>query len=766
MLGAADYNQPLEVLLAEDNGGDVVLIERALRQAAAPCRVHVLDNGVRALAFLRREDSYAKAPRPDLVILDLNLPRKGGLEVLSEVKRDPELRRIPVVVLSSSRAENDVARAYESQATAYFVKPVSDYRTIVELIIRFVFAAERPAKTHPLPSIIDDELTQGVSTELSALSRNRLLSTIVECAADAIMSMDLTGTITSWNPAAERLFGYTALEALGRSVREIIPDERLEWFEDSESSNGSHSTTLDTVRVARSGKRTAVSLTLSPLIDEHGGLMGLTAIARDVTERKRNEDKLKLAVEAAPTAMVMVDQRGIILLVNTETERLFGYGRGELVGSPIEMLVPERYRARHPDHRTLYLQRPETRAMGAGRELYGLRRDGTEVPIEIGLNPIMTDDGLVVLSSIVDITERKQAEERFRLAVMSSPNGMVMVNARGEIVLVNSEAERLFGYAANELLGKALEVLVPQRFRAEHPKMRETFVAKPQRRAMGAGRDLFGLRKDGSEFPIEIGLNPIATAQGTFTLSSIVDITERKNAQEALLERTKELLRSNSELEQFAYVASHDLQEPLRMVASYTRLLAEEYGDKLGEEGKLFVHFARDGAERMQQLIHDLLAFSRVGSRGRHLRSIAPRACLETAIENLRISIDETSTEIRAGVMPEVVADPMQLNELFQNLISNSIKFRRELPPLIEIDAALDGKFVQFSLRDNGIGMEAQYFEEVFQVFKRLHSKEEYPGTGIGLAICKRIVERAGGSIWVESTPGVGSTFYFTLPAA
>lgn len=201
------------------------------------------------------------------------------------------------------------------------------------------------------------------------------------------------------------------------------------------------------------------------------------------------------------------------------------------------------------------------------------------------------------------------------------------------------------------------------------------------------------------------------------------------------------------------------------MVASYTRLLAEEYGDKLGDEGKLFVHFARDGAERMQQLIHDLLAFSRVGSRGRQARPVSAEVCLANALENLRISIEETSAEIRAEDLPEVLADPIHVTELFQNLISNSIKFRRELTPVIEIAAQRTAEGIEFTLRDNGIGMDSQYFEEVFQVFKRLHSKEEYPGTGIGLAICKRIVERSGGRIWVESTLGVGSTFHFTLPA-
>ncbi|HEY2735386.1 MAG TPA: PAS domain S-box protein, partial [Polyangiales bacterium] len=387
MLGAVDHNQPIQVLLAEDNGGDVCLIERALRQLATPCRVHVLDNGVRAMAFLRREDSYGAAPRPDLVILDLNLPRKGGLDVLREVKRDPELRRIPVVVLSSSRAENDVARAYESQATAYFVKPVSDYRTLVELIVRFVFAAERPILAPAANSgdSFDDVVTSHVSTELTALSRGRLLSTIVECAGDAILSMDLEGTITSWNAAAERLLGYTSAEALGRPVNEIIPDERLQCFDLAQASAAALLTSIESVRVDRAGKRTAVSLTLSPLMDQHGGLIGLAAFARDITARKRNEDKFRLAVEASPTAMVIADQAGKILLVNTQTERLFGYGRGELEGRSIDMLVPARHRDAHPGQRNAFIQRPDRRSMGAGREVFGLRRDGSELPLEITL---------------------------------------------------------------------------------------------------------------------------------------------------------------------------------------------------------------------------------------------------------------------------------------------------------------------------------------------------------------------------------------------
>jgi PAS domain S-box-containing protein len=774
MLSTAEGDEPLRVLLAEDNEGDVRLIDRALRQVAPGCEVHSVDNGVKALAFLRRGPEYPDAPRPDLVLLDLKLPRKTGLEVLAELKREPNLRRIPVVVMSSSRADHDIARAYELQATAYVAKPVSDYREVIESIVRFLRTAERPHVANATSRSGQWDETDGFvrpaanETQDRAPSRARLVSAIVESSADAIVSMDKGGIITTWNSAAERLFGYTSKEAMGKHIRAVLPDDRLQSLESTLIAVQRHGriTTTETVRVDRDSRRMAVSLTVSPLADAEGRSLGLVAIARDVTERKRTEEKVRLAVEAAPTAMIMVDESGTILLVNTQAERLFGYQRGELVGRSIDMLVPARFRIEHKRLRGGFAECPETREMATGREIYGQRRDGTEVPIEIGLTPIVTQDGLVILSSIVDISERRQAEERFRLAVESSPNGMVMVNIRGQIVLVNAECERMFGYSRDELVGRSIEMLVPERFRHEHSAHRASFTAKPERRLMGAGRDLYGMRKSGTEFPVEIGLNPITTPQGPLVLCSVVDITERKQAQEVLEARSRELLRSNAELEQFAYVASHDLQEPLRMVASYTSLLAEEYGKVLDDDAKLYIHFAKDGAERMQQLIHDLLSYSRISSRKRAPTPVSSSECLDLALANLRISLEETGCVVRRADLPTVLGDRSQIVDLFQNLIANAIKFRRGAPPVIEVTAESELGGVKFAVRDNGIGMEPQYYEEVFQVFRRLHTKEEYPGTGIGLAICKRIVERVGGRIWVESVLGQGSTFFFTWPAA
>lgn len=350
------------------------------------------------------------------------------------------------------------------------------------------------------------------------------------------------------------------------------------------------------------------------------------------------------------------------------------------------------------------------------------------------------------------------AELLLRLVVDSSPNGVVMVDRRGVIVLVNRETERLFGYTRDELVGQSIERLVPVRFRNSHPDMRQFFFAHPQARAMGAGRDLFGVHKDGSEIPVEIGLNPIEVEEGFFVVASVIDITPRKQAE-------AELRRSNEELEQFAYVVSHDLQEPLRTVSSYVQLLSRRYRDRLDADAVDFIDFTVGGVRRMQQLIADLLTFSRVGTRGAPLVPTGMQAVYENTLASLRAALDESNATVTADPLPTVVADAGQLAQLLTNLLGNALKFRGHGPPHVHVSATRAGRMWTITVQDNGIGIAPEYFERIFVIFQRLHSREEYAGTGVGLAICKKIVERHGGRIWVESAPAQGARFSFTLPA-
>ena len=471
------------------------------------------------------------------------------------------------------------------------------------------------------------------------------------------------------------------------------------------------------------------------------------------------DDRFRSIVEAIPNAIVLVDRERRIRLVNRKAEELFGYAREDLLGATVETLIPTRFREGHPRQVDDFFTRPETRAMGAGRDLFGRRKNGEEVPIEIGLSPIDTAEGLCTLAAIIDITERKRAQERFELVVEASPSAMIMIDAARRIRLVNRRAEEMFGYARAEFLGQPIEMLVPERYRAGHPGHVASFSSRPEARPMGAGRELFGLRKDGSEMPVEIGLTPIDAPDGHYVVASIIDITERRRSED-------ELRRSNAELEQFAYVASHDLQEPLRMVANYTELLAQRYAGQIDDRADKYIRYASDGARRMQRLVADLLAYSRVGSQGKPLVPVEAEQVLQAVTHALQRLLRESGGLVESDPLPRVLADEGQLHQLLQNLISNAIKFRSEAAPRVRITARPQGHRWLFQVSDNGIGIDMQYAQRVFQMFQRLHELGRYEGSGIGLAIAKRIVERHGGTIWIDSAPGQGSTVSFTLLAA
>lgn len=517
------------------------------------------------------------------------------------------------------------------------------------------------------------------------------------------------------------------------------------------------------------GEITWINVTAVPLRLEG---YGVVITYGDITERKRaeealrkSENKMRSIFRAAPTGIGVVVNR-VFKEVNQRLCEITGYNRDELIDQSARIIYPS-------DEEYEYVGREKYRQIaekGTGTvETRFRRKDSTLINVLMSSTPIDPADlGRGVTFTALDITERKRAEEalreseeRYRKLLEFAPVA-IAVHADDRIIFINRTGVRLLGAASEEeIIGRSvLDIMHPAGLNQARERQRRMMAGE---QGIYPVEDVY-LKLDGTPINVEVSVTPLSY-QGKLAFQAIVaDITERKRAEAELQETLKELKRSNVELEQFAYVASHDLQEPLRAVAGMVQLLQKKYQGQLDEQADLYITYLVEAAARMQRLINDLLAYSRVGRRGQPFTPVNTAACLQLVLKNLAAVVQESRASITWDNLPTVAADSTQLSQLFQNLIGNALKFRGDKEPQIHLSAVKVANAWQFSVRDNGIGIEPQYFERIFQVFQRLHTREEYPGTGIGLALCQKIVERHGGVIWVESQVGQGSTFHFTLP--
>lgn len=479
------------------------------------------------------------------------------------------------------------------------------------------------------------------------------------------------------------------------------------------------------------------------------------------------ESRRRATVEAALDAIITIDLEGRVVEWNPAAEAMFGWRAAEVQGRALaDLVIPPAQRLAHAAGLARLRATGEAPILGRRLRLAALRRDGTEFPVELAVVALTGTDPPLYTGFVRDCSGEREADALLRAAVEASPAAKLMVAADGRIRMANAAAVELFGHPIEELLGLTVEALVPPEVRSQHAALRAGFLARPEHRPMGAGRDLSAMRRDGTRVPVEIALTPVRVAGETLVLASIVDITARRRGEAERERLLADLQRSNTELEQFAYVASHDLREPLRMVASYCQLVAERYRGRLDAKADRFLEFAVEGATRMQRMIDDLLEYARVGTQGEPPVPVDLGATLDLVRTDLATAIADAGAVLTHDPLPVVLADPGQVRRLLGNLVGNAVKFRGAAPPRVHLTARPDGPRWEVAVADNGIGIPPEHADRVFQMFQRLHERGRYPGSGIGLSIARRIVERHGGRIWVEPRPEGGSVFRFTLPAA
>ena len=506
--------------------------------------------------------------------------------------------------------------------------------------------------------------------------------------------------------------------------------------------------------------------TISFVLDVTQNRQAALAI-QDLREVRASEAHVRALLEAIPDGMLITDPDGAIVFANGQAEQLFGYARADLIGKPIELLIPQRFRDAHPHHRHAYAAAPRIRAMGAKRELFGRRQDGSEIPVEVSLSPLQTEGGVQVISSVRDISERLRADEaRFRLAAIVETSGDAIIGKTldGVITSWNEAASRIFGYRADEIVGQPITVLIPP----DRAHEEQEILSKLARGERIEQFDTVRLRKDGRKIDVSLTSSPVSDSNGRLVGASKIvrDISERRKAEVALAQAKDTAEAASRELEAFSYSVAHDLRAPLRAMNGFAHLLLQSLGDKVDAEGQDWLQEIVVNAKKMAELIDALLALARLTRSELKVEVVDLSDLARDVIAQLRLVEPgrEIETRFEEGVVAE--ADPRLARALLDNLLANSWKFTsRTAQAQIEFGVTRGERGLTYFVRDNGAGFDMNYAGKLFAPFQRLHASAEFAGTGIGLATSQRIVLRHGGRIWAEGTVGRGASFYFTLPS-